>query len=53
MSVDRVRDAAKQPADLGVGKRAGQPLLSRQTKLFFAKSAQSRMTVYRYRYWMT
>ena len=51
-SVDRVRYAAKQPADLGVGKRAGQPLLSRQTDLFFANSAQSRLTVYRYRYWM-
>ena len=51
-SVDRVRYAAKQPADLGVGKRAGQPLLSRQTDLFFTNSAQSRLTVYRYRYWM-
>jgi hypothetical protein len=29
-SVDRVRYAAKQPADLGVGERSGQPLLSRQ-----------------------
>jgi hypothetical protein len=33
-SVDRVGYAAKQPADLGVGQRVGQPLLPRQADLF-------------------
>lgn len=51
-SVDRVRYAAQQPANLGVGERVGQPLLPRQADVFFENSAQSRLSVYRYRYWM-
>src|SRR5512144_973519 len=51
-SVDRVGYAAKQPADFCVGEGAGQPLLARQTDLFFENSAQSQSRVYRYRYWM-
>ena len=37
---------SKQPADLGVGKSAGQPLLSRQTD-FFCEQRPKRLTVYR------
>src|ERR1700694_3960183 len=45
-SVDRVRYAAKQPADLGVGERMGQALLPRQADLFFENRAQSQLSVW-------
>jgi hypothetical protein len=50
--VDRVGYAAKQPADFCIGEGVGQPLLARQTDVFFENSAQSELRVYRYRYRM-
>ena len=51
-SVDRVGYAAKQPADFCIGEGVGQPLLARQTDVFFENRAQSQLSVYRYRYRM-
>jgi hypothetical protein len=50
--VNRVLQARKEIADLGIAERIGEPLLLGLPDLFFENSAQSRLSVLRYRYWM-
>ena len=50
--VDRVLQARKEIADLGITERIGEPLLLGLPDLFFENRAQSRSSVSRYRNWM-
>jgi hypothetical protein len=50
--VDRVLQARKEIADLGISERIGKPLLLGLPDLFFENRAQSRSSVLRYKNWI-
>jgi hypothetical protein len=51
-SIDRVPQPRQERADLGIAEGVGKALLLGLADLFFANSAQSRLSVLRYRNWM-